>query len=110
MKFIVTIFIIRTALKNATKNYLSRIKLFGATIITKMINSDTIDRINKECDENKNCFIYILSLSLMRIIIGPKHFFLERTEIKKRNFIILHIIAKKRNRSIVSNKANKILK
>ena len=79
-------------------NYLSKIKEFDVVVITEMMNSDIIYKINKECHENNKGFIYALSLGLMGFIfsdLGPKHIILDKTGIEKGKFYILHISKEK---------------
>ena len=45
-------------------NYLSNIKNYDVVIITEILNSNIIKKINKECHDNNKGFIYTLSFGL----------------------------------------------
>ena len=55
-------------------NYFSQIKDFDVVIITEMMKSDIIKKINKECHENNKGFIYTFSFPVLSKIVwfSPK--------------------------------------
>ena len=82
-------------------NYLSKIKEFDVIVITKIMNSELIYKINKECHENDKGFIYTLSLGLMGFIFsdfGTKHTILDKTGIEKGKFYLTNITKEKNGR------------
>jgi len=82
-------------------NYLSKIKEFDVVIITEIMNSKIINKINKECHENKRGFIYTLSLGLMGFAFsdfGPKHKILDKTGAEKGKFYISNITKEKKGK------------
>lgn len=75
-------------------DYLLKIKEFDVVIITEIMNSNTIKKINKECHENNKAFIYTLSLGLMGFLFsdfGQKHTILDKTGKEKGKFYISKI-------------------
>jgi len=75
-------------------NYLSEINNFDVVIISEIMNSDIIKKINKECHENNKGFIYTFSLGLMGVVFsdfGEKHIILDKTGKEKRKFYISNI-------------------
>lgn len=82
-------------------NYISKIKEFDVVIITEIIHSDIIYKINKECHENKKGFLYTLSLGLMGFVFsdfGPKHIILDKTGAEKGKFYISNITKEKKGK------------
>ena len=79
-------------------DYLSKIKEFDVVIITEIMNSEIINKINKECHENNKGFIYTLSLGLTGFIFcdfGKKHIIKDKTGKEKGKFYILNITKEK---------------
>ena len=79
-------------------DYLSKIKEFDVVIITEIMKSDIINKINKECHENNKGFIYTLSLGLTGFIFsdfGPKHIIKDKTGKEKGKFYITNITKEK---------------
>ena len=75
-------------------NYLSKIKEYDIVVITEIMKSKIIHRINKECRENNKGFIYTLSLGLMGFVFcdfGDRHIILDKTGIEKGKFYISNI-------------------
>ena len=82
-------------------DYLSKIKEFDVVVITEIMNSNIIYKINKECHENNKGFIYALSLGLMGFVFsdfGAKHLILDKTGIEKGKFYIVNIVKDKRGK------------
>ena len=82
-------------------SYLSKIKEFDVVVITKIMNSNIIYKINKECHENNKGFIYTLSLGLMAFAFsdfGDKHIILDKTGIEKGKFYISNITKEKKGK------------
>lgn len=79
-------------------DYLCKIKEFNVVIITEMIKSEILYKINKECNENNIGFIYTLSLGLAGFIFsdfGNKHIILDKTGNEKGKFYISNITKEK---------------
>ena len=80
-------------------DYLSKIKEFDIVIITEIMKSDIINKINKECHENNKGFIYTLSLGLIGFTfsdLGKKHIILDKTGREKGKFYITNITKEKK--------------
>ena len=85
-------------------DYLSKIKEFDVVIITEIMHSDIIYKINKECHENNKGFIYTLSLGLMGFVFsdfGQKHIILDRTGKEKGKFYISNITKEKKGKMTI---------
>ena len=83
---------------NIEDNYLSNIKNFDVVIITEMMNSDIVKRINKECHENNKGFIYTFSLGVTGFIFsdfGENHIILDKNGKEKGKFYISNITREK---------------
>ena len=83
---------------NIENDYLNNIKIFDVVIITEIMKSEIIYKINKECHENNKCFIYSLSLGLFGFIFcdfGQKHLILDKTGKEKSKFYISNITKEK---------------
>ena len=95
-------------------NYISKIKEFDVIIITEIMHSDLIKKIDKECHENNKGFIYTLSLGLMSFAFsdfGTKHLILDKTGIEKGKFYISNIIKGKKGKITIDfSNQNKRLK
>ena len=79
-------------------DYLCKIKEYNVVIITEMIKSEILYKINKECNENNIGFIYTLSLGLAGFIFsdfGNKHVILDKTGNEKGKFYISNITKEK---------------
>ena len=79
-------------------DYLSKIKEFDVVIITEIMKSDIINKINKECHENNKGFIYTSSLGLTGFVfsdLGQKHIIKDKTGKEKGKFYILNITKEK---------------
>ena len=79
-------------------NYLSKIKEFDVVIITEMMKSDIINKINRECHENNKGFIYALSLGLTGFVFsdfGKKHIILDKSGKEKNTFYVTNITKEK---------------
>lgn len=75
-------------------NYLSNIKNYDVVIITEILNSNIIKKINKECHDNNKGFIYTLSFGLFSFAFsdfGEKHIILDKTGKEKGKFYISNI-------------------
>ena len=75
-------------------NYLSNIKNYDVVIITEIMNSNVIKKINKECHDNNKGFIYTLSFGLFSFAFsdfGEKHIILDKTGKEKGKFYISNI-------------------
>lgn len=85
-------------------DYLSKIKTFNVVIITEIMNSNIINKINKECHDNNKGFIYTLSLGLMGFIFsdfGEKHIILDKTGREKGKFYISNITKEKNGKMTI---------
>ena len=83
---------------NIENDYLNKIKNFDVVIITEIMKSEIIIKINKECHENNKGFIYTLSLGLTGFIFcdfGQKHLILDKTGQEKSKFYISSITKEK---------------
>ena len=79
-------------------DYLSKIKEFDVVIITEIIKSEILHKINKDCHENNKGFIYTLSLGLTGVVFsdfGQKHKILDKTGKEKGKFYISNITKEK---------------
>lgn len=79
-------------------NYLSKIKEFDVVIITEMMKSDIINKINRECHENNKGFIYALSLGLTGFVFsdfGKKHIIFDKSGKEKNTFYVTNITKEK---------------
>ena len=75
-------------------DYISKIKEFDVVIITEIMKSDIINKINKECHDNNKGFIYTLSLGLTGFVFsdfGKKHIIRDKTGEDKGKFYISNI-------------------
>ena len=94
--------------------YFSKIQEFDVVVITEIINTDLIHKINKECHENNKGFIYTLSLGLMGFIFsdfGEKHKILDKTGEEKGKFYISNITKEKKGKITIDfTHTNKRLK
>ena len=82
-------------------NYLSKIKEFDVVIITEIMHSDIVNKINKECHQNNKGFIYTLSMGLMGFVFsdfGQKHIILDKTGKEKGKFYISNITKEKKGK------------
>ena len=80
------------------QNYLSNIKNYDVVIITEIMNSNVIKKINKECHDNNKGFIYTLSLGVFSFAFsdfGEKHIILDKTGKEKGKFFISDITKEK---------------
>ena len=95
-------------------NYLSKIKEFDVVLITEIMKSDLIHKINKECHENNKGFIYAASLGLMCFAFsdfGSKHKILDKTGREKGKFYISNITKGKKGKITIDfSQTNKKLK
>ena len=85
-------------------DYLSKIKEFDVVIITEIIHSDILNKINKECHENNKGFIYTLSIGLMGFVFsdfGKKHIILDKTGKEKGKFYISNITKEKKGKMTI---------
>ena len=83
---------------NIENDYLNKIKNFDVVIITEIMKSEIIIKINKECHENNKGFIYTLSLGLTGFIFCDfvqKHLILDKTGQEKSKFYISSITKEK---------------
>ena len=96
------------------EDYLSKIKEFDVVIITEIMKSDIIKKINKECHENNKGFIYTLSLGLIGFVFsdfGSKHIILDKTGKEKGKFYISNITKEKNGKMKIDfNQTEKRLK
>jgi ubiquitin-activating enzyme E1 len=79
---------------NIEDDYINKIKEFDVVIITKIMKSEIIHKINKECHENNKGFIYTLSLGLTGFIFsdfGENHTILDKTGKENGKFYISNI-------------------
>jgi ubiquitin-activating enzyme E1 len=79
-------------------DYLSKIKDYDVVIITEIMKSDMVKKINKECHENNKGFIYTFSLGLTGFIFsdfGENHVILEKTGKERGKFYISNITKEK---------------
>jgi ubiquitin-activating enzyme E1 len=79
---------------NIEDNYLNKIKEFDVVIITEIMKSEIIHKINKLCHENNKGFIYTLSLGLSGFIFsdfGENHTILDKTGKENGKFYISNI-------------------
>ena len=79
-------------------DYLNKIKEFDVVIITEIMKSDIINKINIECHENNKGFIYTFSLGLTGFVFsdfGEKHIILDKTGREKGKFYISNITKEK---------------
>ena len=79
-------------------NYLSKIKDYDVVIITEIMKSDMVKKINRECHENNKGFIYTFSLGLTGFIFsdfGENHVILEKTGKERGKFYISNISKEK---------------
>ena len=94
--------------------YLSKIKEFGVVLITEIMNSNIIHKINKICHENNKGFIYASSLGLMGFAFsdfGSKHKILNKTRREKGKFLISNIIKGEKGKITIDfSQTNKRLK
>jgi len=82
-------------------DYLTKIKEFDVVIITEIMKSDIIYKINKECHENNKAFIYTLSLGLTGFVFndfGEKHTILDKSGKEKGKFYVSNITKEKNGR------------
>ena len=89
-------------------NYFSQIKDFDVVIITEMMKSDIIKKINKECHENNKGFIYTFSLGLIGITFsdfGENHTILDKTGKEKAKFYVSDITKNKEGKLILDLKS-----
>ena len=80
------------------KDFLSQIINYDVIIITEIMNSNIIKKINKECHENNKGFIYTFSLGLMGFVFsdfGEKHSILDKNGKEKNKFYISNITKEK---------------
>jgi len=94
--------------------YLSKIKEFDVVLITEIMNSNIIHKINKICHENNKGFIYASSLGLMGFAFsdfGSKHKILNKTGREKGKFLISNIIKGEKGKITIDfSQTNKRLK
>ncbi len=79
---------------NIENDFLAKIKEYDVVIITEIMKSAQIYKINKECHENNKGFIYSLSCGLFGFIFsdfGDKHIITDKTGKEKRKFYITDI-------------------
>ena len=95
-------------------NYLSKIKEFDVVLITQIMNSNIIHKINKICHDNNKGFIYAASLGLMGFAFsdfGSKHLILDKTGREKGKFYISNIIKGEKGKITIDfSQTNKRLK
>ena len=80
-------------------DYLSKIKEYDVVIITEIMKSDKIYKINKECHMNNKGFIYSCSCGLFGISFsdfGQKHIITDKTGKEKGKFYITNITKDKK--------------
>ena len=95
-------------------DYLSKIKEFDVVLITEIMNSNIIHKINKICHENNKGFIYASSLGLMGFAFsdfGSNHKILDKTGREKGKFLISNIIKGEKGKITIDfSQTNKRLK
>ena len=97
---------------NIEENFLIKIKEYDVIIITEMMKSEIIYKINKECHLNNKAFIYTLSLGLFGIIFddfGQKHIITDKTGKEKAKFYISNITKDKNSIMKIDINSNKKL-
>ena len=89
-------------------DYISLIKDFDVVIITEIIKSEIVKKINKECHDNNKGFIYTFSLGLIGITFsdfGENHIVLDKTGKEKAKFYVSNITKSKKGKLILDFKS-----